>query len=194
MLPIHKPPSSWPAKTVIACSPDRGHYSDFVKSGGQCVYVEAFSWAEVEACHPELETDVEKKEMRRRFQQVGGALRTLLADDAVYDDAVQLQEVEAQDFATVERAFAGDLGVSEEKKMPTRLFTYRSVDGISREVKICSPGVAALLVKTHYDQLVTLWKDADKPMSRYQCGPAFDNLLAMQNRAYSLSSHQCASC
>ena len=34
------------AKTLIACSPDRNHYSDFVKDGGQCVFVEAFRWTE----------------------------------------------------------------------------------------------------------------------------------------------------
>ena len=116
------------AKTLIACSPDRNHYSDFVKDGGQCVFVEAFRWTEVEACHSILVTDVEKEKMLRRFQQIGGALRTLLADDAVYDDAVQLQRAEAEDFTTVRRAFAGDLSTFEEKKMPTRLFTYLSAD------------------------------------------------------------------
>ena len=61
----------------------------------------------MEACQPILVTDVEKKKMLLRFQQIGGALRTLLADDAVYDDAVQLQRAETEDFTTVRRAFAG---------------------------------------------------------------------------------------
>ena len=148
------------AKTLIACSPDRNHYSDFVKDGGQCVFVEAFRWTEVEACHSILVTDVEKEKMLRRFQQIGGALRTLLADDAIYEEAVQLQRAEAKDFTTVERAFEGDL-------RPTRLFTYLSADGISKKVSVCSPGAAAMLVERHYDKLVPLWSDAGNPKSRY---------------------------
>ena len=155
------------AKTLIACSPDRNHYSDFVKDGGQCVFVEAFRWTEVEACHSILVTDVEKEKMLRRFQQIGGALRTLLADDAIYEEAVQLQRAEAKDFTTVELAFEGDLSTFEEKKMPTKLFTYLSADGISKKVSVCSPGVAAMLVERHYDKLVPLWSDAGNPKSRY---------------------------
>ena len=155
------------AKTVIACSPDRGHYSQFVKDGGQCVFAEAFRWTEVEACHPWFETHVGLEDMRERFQQVGGALRTLLANDEVYKRAVKDQEAEAEDLTTVKRAFAGDLTTFEEKKMPTRLFTYRSEKGISSNVSVCSPGAAALLVKKHYDELVMLWSNADNPNSRY---------------------------
>ena len=155
------------AKTVIACSPDRNHYSQFVKDGGQCVFVEAFRWTEVEACHPWFEAQVKQEDMRERFQQVGGALRTLLANDEVYKRAVEDQEAEAEDLTTVKRAFAGDLTTFEEKKMPTRLFTYRSEKGISSNVSVCSPGAAALLVKKHYDKLVLLWSNADKPNSRY---------------------------
>ena len=154
------------AKTVIACSPDPRHYSKFVKDGGQCVFVEAFRWAEVEACYSQLETEVDQEDMRQRFQQVGGALRTLLANDEVYKRAVQLQRAEAKDFTTVERAFEGDLSTFEEKKMPTRLFTYLSADGISNSVTVCSPGAAILLVEKHYDKLVELW-NAGKPESRY---------------------------
>ena len=154
------------AKTVIACSPDPEHYSNFVKDG-ECVFVEAFRWAEVEACYPQLETKVDQEDMRQRFQQVGGALRTLLANVAGYTRAVQLQRVEAKDFTTVERAFEGDLSTFEEKKMPTRLFTYRSADGILSNVSICSPGAAALLVEKHYDKLVSLWSNANNPKSRY---------------------------
>ena len=154
------------AKTVIACSPDRNHYSYFVKDGGQCVFVEAFRLTEVEACHPWFETQVKQEDMRERFQQVGGALRTLLASDAIYEEAVQLQRAEAKDFMTVQRAFEGDLSTFEEKKMPTRLFTYLSADGISKKVTVCSPGAATLLVDEHYDKLVALWS-AGKPVSRY---------------------------
>ena len=155
------------AKTVLACSPDRNHYSDFVKDGGQCVFVEAFSWAEVKACYPKLETQVGMKEMCRRFQQVGGALRTLLADKGIYDEAVKLQRAEAKDFTAVERAFEGDLSTVEEKKMPTRLFMYVSPDGISSNVTFCSPGAAELIIEKHYDQLVKLWCDTNNPRSRY---------------------------
>ena len=153
------------AKTVIACSPDRGHYSDFVKSGGQCVFVEAFRWAEVEACHPWLVTQVEKEKMLRRFQQIGGALRTLLADETIYEQAVEDQEAEADAFSTVSRAFAGDLS-TQGKQIPTRLFTYLSADGISRKVTVCSPGAFKQILEKHYDELVKLW-NAGNPRSRY---------------------------
>ena len=155
------------AKTWLACSPDRNHYSNFVKDGGQCVFVEAFSLAEVEACHECFGTQVEKGEMSRRFKQVGGALRTLLADKVIYEQAVKLQRAEAEDFTTVRRAFAGDLSIFEEKKMPTRLFTYLSANGISSQVTVCSPAVAKLILEKHYDKLVQLWSDASNPTSRY---------------------------
>ena len=161
-----KPTFKFDAKTVIACSPDRNHYSYFVKDGGQCVFVEAFRWTEVEACHPWFETQVKQEDMRERFQQVGGALRTLLANGEIYEEAVQLQRAEAKDFMTVQRAFEGDLSTFEEKKMPTRLFTYLSADGISKKVTVCSPAAATLLVDEHYDKLVALWS-AGKPVSRY---------------------------
>ena len=154
------------AKTVLACSPDPEHYSNFVKEG-ECVFVEAFRWAEVEACYPQLKTQVDLEEMRQRFQQVGGALRTLLASQKGYTRAVQLQKAEAKDFTTVERAFAGDLNTFEEKKMPTRLFTYVSPDGISSNVAFCSPGATELIIEKHYDQLVKLWCDTNNPRSRY---------------------------
>ena len=153
------------AKTVIACSPDPKHYSNFVKDG-QCVFVEAFRWTEVEACYPWFVTQVDKEEMLRRFQQVGGALRNLLADKVIYEQAVQNQEAEANDFSTVRRAFAGNLNTFAGMQMPTRLFTYLSADGISRAVSVCSPGAAALLVEKHYDELVPLWSSA-APRSRY---------------------------
>ena len=155
------------AKTVIACSPDRNHYSDFLKSAGECVFVEAFRWVEVEVCHPWLETQVDKEVMRHRFQQVGGALRTLLASQTGYKQAVELQRAEAKEFSTVERAFAGELNNVEGKTMPTRLFTHGSVDGISHNVSVCSPGAATLLVEKHYDKLVQLWCDPSTPRSRY---------------------------
>ena len=154
------------AKTVVACSPDPEHCSNFVKSG-ECVFVEAFRWAEVEACYPELKTQVHQEDLRQRFQQVGGALRTLLASVAGYTRAVQLQRVEVEHFTTVKRALAGDLSTFADKKMPTRLFTYLSADGISNSVTVCSPGAAALLVDEHYDKLVALWSAAGKPVSRY---------------------------
>ena len=66
----------------------------------------------------------------------------------------------------MQRAFEGDLSTFEEKKMPTRLFTYLSADGISKKVTVCSPGAATLLVDEHYDKLVALWS-AGRPVSRY---------------------------
>ncbi|CAE7541459.1 unnamed protein product [Symbiodinium sp. CCMP2592] len=173
-------PSQLAAKTVIACSPDRDHYSNFVKDGGECVFVEAFRWAEVKACYPQLETKVDPEDLRQRFQQVGGALRTLLASPMGYEQAVELQMAEAKEFSTVERVFAGELNNVEGKTMPTRLFTYRSADGISKKVTVCSPGAATLLVEKHYDKLVPLWCDPsgkcgceESPME-LQIGPVMD--------------------
>ncbi|CAE7208730.1 unnamed protein product [Symbiodinium sp. CCMP2456] len=105
--------------------------------------------------------------MRQRFQQVGGALRTLVASQTGYNRAVELQMVEAENFATVRRAFAGELNNVESKTMPTRLFTYVSPDGMSGNVAFCSPGAAALIIEKHYDQLVNLWSDTSNPMSSY---------------------------
>ena len=68
-----------------------------------------------------LETQVDKEAMRHRFQQVGGALRTLLASQTGYEQAVELQRAEAKEFSTVERAFAGELNNVEGKTMPTSL-------------------------------------------------------------------------
>ncbi|CAJ1343840.1 unnamed protein product [Effrenium voratum] len=71
-----------PAKTVKACSPDREHYTDFVKSGGACVYVEAWKKAELELAYVHFaQPPVDKDTVLRRFQYVGGNLRALLDDD-----------------------------------------------------------------------------------------------------------------
>ena len=71
-----------PAKTVKACSPDREHYTDFVKSGGACVYVEAWKKAELELAYVHFaQPPVDKDTVLRRFQDVGGNLRALLDDD-----------------------------------------------------------------------------------------------------------------
>ncbi|CAJ1388648.1 unnamed protein product, partial [Effrenium voratum] len=71
-----------PAKTVKACSPDREHYTDFVKSGGACVYVEAWKKAELELAYVHFaQPPVDKDTVLRRFQDVGGNLRALFHDD-----------------------------------------------------------------------------------------------------------------
>ncbi|CAJ1396254.1 unnamed protein product [Effrenium voratum] len=46
-----------PAKTVKACSPNREHYSNFIKDGGECVYVEAWREQELQVAHGNLATE-----------------------------------------------------------------------------------------------------------------------------------------
>ena len=54
---------------VKACSPDRERYTDFVKSGGACVYVEAWKKAELELAYVHFaQRPVDKDTVLRRFQ------------------------------------------------------------------------------------------------------------------------------
>ncbi|CAJ1360721.1 unnamed protein product [Effrenium voratum] len=156
-----------PAKTVKACSPDREHYSNFIKDGGQCVYVEAWQKGELKVAYPCFEdVKVSESTLLDRFEQVGGTLRTLLAKEGPYEDAVKQQKTDAKDFATVRRAFGGDLD-SIGTKLPSRLFTFRTENGISCTVAVCSPKARELLAQEHYAELVNLWKDESDPKSRY---------------------------
>ncbi|CAJ1422539.1 unnamed protein product [Effrenium voratum] len=156
-----------PAKTVKACSPDREHYSNFIKDGGQCVYVEAWQKGELKVAYPCFEdVKVSESTLLDRFEQVGGTLRTLLAKEGPYEDAVKQQKTDAKDFATVRRALGGVLD-SIGTKLPSRLFTFRTENGISCTVAVCSPKARELLAQEHYAELVNLWKDESDPKSRY---------------------------
>ncbi|CAJ1408220.1 unnamed protein product [Effrenium voratum] len=156
-----------PAKTVKACSPDREHYSNFIKDGGHCVYVEAWQKGELKVAYPCFEdVKVSESTLLDRFEQVGGTLRTLLAKEGSYEDAVKQQKTDAKDFATVRRALGGDLD-SIGTKLPSRLFTFRTENGISCTVAVCSPKARELLAQEHYAELVNLWKDESDPKSRY---------------------------
>ncbi|CAJ1375946.1 unnamed protein product [Effrenium voratum] len=82
-----------PAKTVKACSPDREHYTDFVKSGGACVYVEQWKKAELELAYVHFaQPPVDKDTVLRRFQYVGGNLRALLDGNGGFRKYLQDQE------------------------------------------------------------------------------------------------------
>ncbi|CAJ1423678.1 unnamed protein product [Effrenium voratum] len=153
------------AKTVKACRPDREHYSNFIKDGGECVYIEAWREQELQVAHGSLATAVTMSTVLERFRLVGGTLRILLASEKAYAKAIALQDSEANDFATVQRALCGDLDTMGTK-LPSRLFTYLSVDGTSCEVAVCSAGVRRLLTRKHYAELVNLWKDGSDPKSR----------------------------
>ncbi|CAJ1396810.1 unnamed protein product [Effrenium voratum] len=153
------------AKTVKACSPDREHYSNFIKDGGECVYMEAWREQELQVAHGNLATAVTMSTVLERFRLVGGILRILLASENAYAKAIAQQDSEANDFATVQRALHGDLDTMGTK-LPSRLFTYLSVDGTSCEVAVCSAGVRRLLARKHYAELVNLWKDGNNPKSR----------------------------
>ena len=155
-----------PAKTVKACSPDREHYSNFIKDGGECVYVEAWREQELQVAHGNLATEVTMSTVLERFRRVGGILRILLASEKAYARAIALQVSEASDFATVQRALSGVLDTMGTK-LPSRLFTYLSVDGTSCEVAVCSAEVRRLLPQNHYAELVNFCKDGSDPKSRY---------------------------
>ncbi|CAJ1377575.1 unnamed protein product [Effrenium voratum] len=132
------PTGKLPAKTVTACSPDRQHYSNCIKDGGECVYMEAWKTQEL-----------------RGPWEFGGALRILLAGGQAHTQAGKLQDSEANDFATVQYALCGDLDTMGTK-LPSRLFTNLSVDGISCKVAVCSAWVKSLLAEKHFAELVIL--------------------------------------
>ena len=118
-----------PAKTVKACSPDREHYTDFVKSGGACVYVEAWKKAELELAYVHFaQPPVDKDTVLRRFQDVGGNLRALLDDEESFRKYLQDQQNQADDWKGLQPAFGGVLD-NQGNKLLTRLFTYVTVDG-----------------------------------------------------------------
>ncbi|CAJ1375801.1 unnamed protein product [Effrenium voratum] len=147
-----------PAKTVKACSPDREHYTDFVKSGGACVYVEAWKKAELELAYVHFaQPPVDKDTVLRRFQDVGGNLRALLDDDGSFQKYLQDQEVQAADWKGLQPAFGHVL--------LTKLFTYVTVDGKIGTAQVISPKAAEVIADKHYDKLADLWTKND-PRSR----------------------------
>ncbi|CAJ1443945.1 unnamed protein product [Effrenium voratum] len=155
-----------PAKTVKACSPDREHYTDFVKSGGACVYVEAWKKAELELAYVHFaQPPVDKDTVLRRFQYVGGNLRALLDDDGSFQKYLQDQKDQADDWKGLQPAF-GDVLDSRGNKLLTRLFTYVTVDGKIGTAQVVSPKAAEVIADKHYDKLADLWTKND-PRSRY---------------------------
>ena len=149
------------AKTVIACSPDRGHYSNFIKAGG-CVFIESWSKSELQAAVGQIEAGVD---VLSRYDKIGGNLRALLSAESDFNKYVKDQESEATDWQHLQPAFRGSLD-NQGKELLTRLFTYISKDAREYEVDFCCAGAAALVAKEHYDKLVNLWSDPSDP-SRY---------------------------
>ena len=80
------------AKTVKACSPNRQHYSDFIKHG-EAVYVEAWNEEELKEAYPYLHADVQLDVMVKRFRRVGGNLRVLLKSEAYYKSSYDSKRV-----------------------------------------------------------------------------------------------------
>ncbi|CAJ1397081.1 unnamed protein product [Effrenium voratum] len=154
------------AKTVKACSPDREHYTGFVKSGGACVYVEAWKKAELELAYVHFaQPPVDKDTVLRRFQHVGGNLRALLDDDGSFQKYLQDQKDQADDWKGLQPAFGGVLD-NQGNKLLTRLFTYVTVDGKIGTAQVVSPKAAEMIADKHYDKLADLWTKND-PRSRY---------------------------
>ncbi|CAJ1349768.1 unnamed protein product, partial [Effrenium voratum] len=154
-----------PAKTVKACSPDREHYTDFVKSGGACVYVEQWKKAELELAYVHFaQPPVDKDTVLRRFQYVGGNLRALLDDNGGFRKYLQDQYNQA-DWKGLQPAFGGVLD-NQGNKLLTRLFTYVTVDGKIGTAQVVSPKAAEVIADKHYDKLADLWTKND-PRARY---------------------------
>ncbi|CAJ1428717.1 unnamed protein product, partial [Effrenium voratum] len=155
-----------PAKTVKACSPDREHYTDFVKSGGACVYVEQWKKAELELAYVHFaQPPVDKDTVLRRFQYVGGNLRALLDDNGGFRKYLQDQYNQADDWKGLQPAFGGVLD-NQGNKLLTRLFTYVTVDGKIGTAQVVSPKAAEVIADKHYDKLADLWTKND-PRARY---------------------------
>ena len=142
------------AKTVLACSPERDHYSKFIKDGGGCVYIESWSRAELQAAFND-------GDMLSRYDQIGGNLRALLSAEPDFNKYVKDQESEAMDWQHLQPAFHGSLD-NQGKKLLTRLFTYISKDAREYEVDFCCAGAAALVANAQYDKLVELWGKHDE--------------------------------
>lgn len=140
------------AKTVKACSPDREHYSNFIKDG-RSVYVEAWYEEELKAAYDHFNTDVQLKVVLERFQQVGGNLRVLLSHQDYYRKQCEEQKSQAMNFEQVKSALLGDLD-APERKMSTRLFTYKSENGTESRIVLSSPGAEQELIKTQYARLM----------------------------------------
>ena len=150
------------AKTVLACSPERDHYSKFIKDGGCCVFFESWSKSELQVARDHLQISVD---MLSRYDQIGGNLRALLSAEPDFKKYVKDQESEAMDWQHLQPAFRGSLD-NQGKKLLTRLFTYISKDAREYEVDFCCAGAAALVANAHYDKLVKLWRGQDEP-ARY---------------------------
>ena len=150
------------AKTVLACSPERDHYSKFIKDGGCCVYIESWSKSELQAAFAKT---VAIADMLSRYDQIGGNLRALLSTESDFDKYVKDQQSEAKDWQHLQPAFSGSLD-NQGKKLLTRLFTYISKDALRYEVDFCCAGAAALVANAHYEKLVELWSKQDEP-ARY---------------------------
>ena len=146
------------AKTVKACSPNRQHYSDFIKHG-EAVYVEAWNEEELKEAYPYLHADVQLDVMVKRFRRVGGNLRVLLKSEAYYQKQLEAQRGQAADFKQVKKSLLGDLE-------STRLFTYKSENGTDVRIAVASPGAKEVLATAQYEKFVQYWSGPD-PRANY---------------------------
>ena len=153
------------AKTVLACSPERDHYSKFIKDGGCCVFIESWSKSELQVALGQIVASAEMPSRLSRYDQIGGNLRALLSAEADFNKYVKDQKSEAKDWQHLQPAFSGSLD-NQGKKLLTRLFTYISKDARQYEVDFCCAGAAALVANEHYEKLVELWSKQDEP-ARY---------------------------
>ena len=90
-----KPTNKFDAKTWLACSPERDHYSKFIKDGGCCVYIESWSKSELEAASCQIQS-APGCDMLKRYDKIGGNLRALLSAEAAFNTYVKDQKSEAK--------------------------------------------------------------------------------------------------
>ena len=172
------------AKTIKACSPDRRHYSDFLKESGTRAYFESFTASELSAIHPYLDYAPDLETMVTRFRRAGGNLRVLMSAEADFQAYCEEQQKDAENFQLCKSALMGVLE-SGGDELRTRLFTYRSNDSKNREVGFCSEGAFQLVVSYHIPNS-PLWKISPVICSQgcsvgqgkraqYRCLPTFCN-------------------
>ena len=154
------------AKTIKACSPDRRHYSDFLKESGTRAYFESFTASELSAIHPYLDYAPDLETMATRFRRAGGNLRVLMSAEADFQAYCEEQQKDAENFQLCKSALMGVLE-SGGDELRTRLFTYRSNDSKNREVGFCSEGAFQLVVDKHYESLVDMWCPTTYPIAPF---------------------------
>ncbi|CAG8476573.1 16151_t:CDS:2 [Acaulospora colombiana] len=65
-------PMEYVAKTILACSPQKCHYSNFDKLGTNIRYMPVWSWEEIDACRIRLFRNLTQEYVRKLYNEWGG--------------------------------------------------------------------------------------------------------------------------